>query len=400
MAAKNWISVYRRKGSRVFYCQVRDPETKQIIGTRSTRETREREALKAAQRIADEILSAERDDDLEILSFDEFVDRYDREVLSGQRKSTRENMISTTRKVRSVLSPRLLRHFARGSEISRLAASLREEGLSLYSVKRHLSNVRTLLRWAHRLELIERVPFVPVPSPRDLERTKGRAITAEEFDRMIDVTPKVVGEARSRDWIRILRGLYLSGLRLREALSLSWDEGDFRLELDSELPRFRVRKSGEKSKRGGRYPITPDFFTFLLQEFPESEREGLVFHASTESKPELSYIPNNASRVIQSIGKRAGVKAGKGRGGEIHFASAHDLRRSFGVRWARKVDEDELRRLMRHSSIETTREFYIGSEDDLLAVDVWSTASEEERSILLDYANDHANISREPRGRG
>ncbi|HMP08139.1 MAG TPA: hypothetical protein PJ982_17460, partial [Lacipirellulaceae bacterium] len=36
------------------------------------------------------------------------------------------------------------------------------------------------------------------------------------------------------------------------------------------------------------------------------------------------------------------------------FASAHDLRRSFGFRWSRRVMPTILRELMRHESIDTT----------------------------------------------
>lgn len=39
------------------------------------------------------------------------------------------------------------------------------------------------------------------------------------------------------------------------------------------------------------------------------------------------------------------------------FASAHDLRRSFGFRWSRRVMPTILRELMRHESIDTTMRF-------------------------------------------
>jgi integrase len=42
------------------------------------------------------------------------------------------------------------------------------------------------------------------------------------------------------------------------------------------------------------------------------------------------------------------------------WASAHDLRRSFGFRWARKVMPMVLKELMRHESVATTEKFYVG----------------------------------------
>lgn len=44
------------------------------------------------------------------------------------------------------------------------------------------------------------------------------------------------------------------------------------------------------------------------------------------------------------------------------FASAHDLRRSFGERWATRVMPQVLMELMRHESIETTLKFYVGHD--------------------------------------
>lgn len=391
MVKKDWIAVYKRSGSPNFYCQIRDPETGRVLGTRSTGERRKREALIAAERLAKEILDADGDDEIEVLTFDEFAERYERDHLSKQRETTQADARTTIRMIREVLKPRLIRHLAKSTRIAEFETHLRESGIAPYTIKKHLSNVRKFLRYAHRLELIERVPFIPIPDPKDLERTKGRAISEEEFDRILAKVPDVVGDERSRDWTQLLRGLWLSGLRLGEALRLSWDEGDFVVDLSGELPRFRVKRSGEKSKRGGRYPITPDFYLFLLDEFTDEERTGLVFHPSSKARPSLPFTPNNASREIVKIGKRAGVKAGTGRGGEVHFASAHDYRRSFGVRWSKRVDEEELRRLMRHSTIETTREFYIGHEEDSFAVSVWDAISEEERARLRDHANNHAN---------
>ena len=49
---------------------------------------------------------------------------------------------------------------------------------------------------------------------------KGRAITAEEFERMVAAVPGVAGEEGAPDWRQYLRGLWASGLRLGESLDL------------------------------------------------------------------------------------------------------------------------------------------------------------------------------------
>ncbi len=53
------------------------------------------------------------------------------------------------------------------------------------------------------------------------------------------------------------------------------------------------------------------------------------------------------------------------------FASAHDLRRSFGFRWSRLVMPTILRELMRHESIETTMTFYVGLNAEATADELW-----------------------------
>jgi hypothetical protein len=56
--------------------------------------------------------------------------------------------------------------------------------------------------------------------------------------------------------------------------------------------------------------------------------------------------------------------------GAVKYASAHDLRRSFGSRWARKVMPAVLQKFMRHESIETTMRYYVDLDADALGEDL------------------------------
>ncbi len=49
------------------------------------------------------------------------------------------------------------------------------------------------------------------------------------------------------------------------------------------------------------------------------------------------------------------------------FASAHDLRRSFGQRWAARVMPQILMQLMRHEDMSTTMKYYVGKEAEATA---------------------------------
>ena len=127
--------------------------------------------------------------------------------------------------------------------------------------------------------------------------------------------------------------------------------------------------------------MTPDFAEFLLATPPE-HRVGRVFPIDTLAGAPMN--PKRVCRVISAIGKAASVVVEKdcrrprreddGRRSwalETKYATAHDLRRRFGARWARKVSTFELQKLMRHASIRTTEEFYVDVAIDDLAASLW-----------------------------
>ena len=51
------------------------------------------------------------------------------------------------------------------------------------------------------------------------ELSKGQPITTAEFERMLAVTPKVVGEEQASAWVFLLRSLWETGMRLGEAMN-------------------------------------------------------------------------------------------------------------------------------------------------------------------------------------
>lgn len=60
----------------------------------------------------------------------------------------------------------------------------------------------------------------------------------------------------------------------------------------------------------------------------------------------------------------------------IKYASAHDLRRAFGLRWSSRVMPAVLQQLMRHESIETTLRFYVGRDAAAVADVLWQAAQD------------------------
>jgi integrase len=119
--------------------------------------------------------------------------------------------------------------------------------------------------------------------------------------------------------------------------------------------------------------MAPEFAEFL-QETPEGERTGYVFNPLGARGKRLGAY--QAGDTASAIGERAGIKVrsetGKDGKPKVKYASAHDLRRSFGLRWASRVMPQVLMELMRHESIDTTMRYYVGRNAQSTAAVLWA----------------------------
>ena len=124
----------------------------------------------------------------------------------------------------------------------------------------------------------------------------------------------------------------------------------------------------EKGRRNRVLPMTPDFAE-MLSKVPEIQRRGLVFRWKLSKG--LSQCETYVVRQIGKCGKEAGIVVGKTARGRDRYATAHDLRRSFGTRWATKVMPVVLRGMMRHSSLATTMAYYVNVDADRMADEIY-----------------------------
>ncbi len=201
-------------------------------------------------------------------------------------------------------------------------------------------------------------------------------------------SPEVVAS-----WERYLRGLWLSGLRLAESLELTWDD-DSKLSVDwtDRRPMLRIPGELEKGNEDRLLPMAPEFAEFL-SETPQEARTGYVFNPLPRRPRRTARIQaEQAGRVISEIGETAGVKVHTDPNTrKVKYASAHDLRRSFGERWAVRVMPKVLQELMRHASIETTLKYYVGQNAQSTADLLWEAhdrlKSENNRSELGQHAD-------------
>ena len=406
------VSVVEFKDRKHYQLQWKDPSTgrkkTQSSGIERTGRRKERDAAaKKAGALREKLESGQCVAPTRI-TWENFRDRYEREHLSGLADGTRGKVNTVFNSLERIINPRHLRSLT-PERLSHYQSILREEGRSETTIAGYLGHVRAALGWADGMGLVAKVPKIKRPRrAKSGKMMKGRAVTGEEFDRMLDAvgagslaqrwrthgtpkrtpakrnpSPPVSGEALAA-WQHYLRGLWFSGLRLRESLGLSWDEGEgLWVDLSGRFPVLRIRAESEKGHEDRILPICPDFAE-LLAAVPESERSGRVFKLPCRRGEFRRLDAQYVSAIVCQIGKAAKVVVDRDpRTDKVKFASAHDLRRSFGDRWARKVMPVVLQELMRHESIETTLKYYVAANADMTAQAVWDSCGAKWRGMSV-----------------
>ena len=290
--------------------------------------------------------------DSSLLAWSSLVARYLLEHLDGLSNDYRATSLSIIRKFEQIIRPQYADEIG-ASDLSRFVASLRRENCSESTIRTYLKHLRAMLNWAADLYLIDESPRFRLPKTQRRNREmRSRPPTTEEFERML--AEVVLVRANDAElWVQYLTGLWLSGLRLDESIRLSWDRGDFRVNLAADIPHYQITQ--QKSKRDELLPITPDFVAFLTTfEF----QRGRVFR--------LPCGTDQAGKIVRKIGSAAGIIVND----DGKHASAHDLRRAFASRWSQKVTPATLRQLMRHRSIATTMKHYVHLDLAALAAEL------------------------------
>lgn len=262
------------------------------------------------------------------------------------------------------MDPKSLKQLT-ASAISEFKGKLlgRKKPVSMNTIANYLTHLRSALNWAASVGMIKACPNISIPQIGTRRVNRGRALTQLEFNKLIGACAERVGEEYAEPWRRFLTLLWLSGLRINEACALSWDSLPVMVEMEAQpYPCLIFLVEGHKNRTDEAIPMAPDFYDWL-NETPAAERRGLVAPLLTEKG--LPFTPKKVGLKISEIGELAKVETPTG------FATAHDLRRSFGQRWAAKVRPLTLKKLMRHSSMETTLKFYLTLSAADAGQDLW-----------------------------
>lgn len=361
--------VVHRRDRRGYVLRFRDAAGN--IRQRRLQSTRLRDAEREAARLEDELVRSIRAD-----SWLEFRAAYESQHLAARSPDTTKKWLAVASWVERVIRPSSLDDVD-APAIRQIAAAMRTKCAEA-SIKSYLASLKAALRWAAAGDMIRAAPRFPVIKIVDTTEAGGRPITTEEFERMLAACVKVVGARNAAGWRYLLRGLWLSGLRPRDALELYWDRPDRQMivDLDAKWRKPKIRMHGElqKTKRDQYLPVTPDFAALLL-ETPAEDRTGAVFRPwlrRAESRNVSTW-----SKRITDIGRAANVISKHRVDGTVKYASAKDLRRAFGTRWAPRVRPIRLMQMMRHKSLDTTMRYYVALDVEDTLEEIWAAAGDQ-----------------------
>jgi len=309
------------------------------------------------------------------VTWEQFRDRVEADFYASMALATKTAYESVLNRLEASYRPRWLRDIT--SELVRdHVKNMRRDKISEGTVSKHLRHLFAALRWAKSESLLAALPDKPI-TPRNARglaaKAKGRAVSAEELEAMILAISRVVSGKRVAQLERLLRGCFVTGLRLSEAHKARWDsDADvYPLIADARFPVW-VFSAAQKNRREEHAPITPEGAEFLF-DTPVKHREGFIFELEGRSG---RLTVTTVSKWITKIGEAAGIQVApiNPRTGKPKYASAHDLRRSFAQGLAYRVRPAVLKLAMRHKSHLTTDKYYVGADAQVAAEAMWQAS--------------------------
>lgn len=349
-----------RRGRRFLYLRYVDPVTGEVH-ERSSKCAKMKDARKAAAKLAAELAAGGSVDNR--IPWAEFRDLFESQRLAGFSAGYKKAVRATLNAIEIYQKPDRLNRI-NAQWLTRFRARMVHLGRRPATVHKYMQHLKTALGWAVDQGFLSLVPAFPKEkrnAGKSRRHMKGRPITTEEFERLLEKSP-------SESISDLLNGLWLSGLRLGEALSLTWDQwaDGIRVQFEDGHVFLAIDSDDQKNGEVVLYPVTEDFAEWL-RKTPKNSRSGFVFNP-TRIRGQISRRVDTVSEWLVAIGEEAKVKVDQrqkidkdGKPVTVTvWASAHDLRRGFGARWAMVVPPMVLRDLMRHASVETTEKYYIG----------------------------------------
>jgi integrase len=251
-------------------------------------------------------------------------------------------------------------------DVKRYAAEVARRGVSAGTVRLALAPVKALLATAFEEGLIRSNPAAglrivsrPEADEESGSRREIRALSEEELRRLLAEVPA--------GWQLLVQFLAATGLRISEALALTWQDIDFGRRRVRVRRRLRSGKMGPLKSGYSRrdVPLAAPLAQRLWRARGKAPAEALVF-ASPRGEP---LDRTRCYRVVKAAGERAGVP----------WAGLHTLRHTaatlaFRSGWNAK----QVQALLGHHSPGFTLATYVHLLPDDLPEPSWAITAAEE----------------------
>lgn len=250
----------------------------------------------------------------------------------------------------------------RNDMVQRFVNNLAEKGLKSMTIERVVGTLKTGLMQAVDNELLAKNPASRIKMPMKEERN-ARVLTIQEQELFIETAK----EHRNGEIFILILG---TGLRIGEALALTWSDIDFEnqiLSVNRTQIEYCIHNNGEttyhreysspKTKAGKRtIPLIPNLIEMLLELKQQRMREKKQFKEAYQDTGLLfcNYygVSLNYSSVVKkmkSICKKTGLEG-------VH---PHTLRHTFATRGLENgIDLKVMQELLGHSKISMTADLY------------------------------------------
>ena len=211
--------------------------------------------------------------------------------------------------------------------IEKYISSLRKKNISNASINRKISSLKNFLKFLHSEKMIKDVNFDMFESLNNSKKIP-KAISKEEINKIFN-SLKNSKSINKNLYIIILKLMYLSGLRISEALSLKWS--------DLSKADITLNIYGKGSKERKSY-MTSDFFDTL---YSLKKDEGFIFNLKGK-KISVRAVNKFLDKAYKD--------------GLIEYKiSSHVFRHSFATSMLENnADIRHIQKLLGHSSISTT----------------------------------------------
>jgi len=340
MADRINVWIQRFSDRPILMLQWIDPDT----GKRRSKssKTTDEDAAEKKRLIHEHELNSGRYEDRSRMSWERFKELYQSEKLAMTGEKNQDKAVSAFAKFGEKITIKSIGQISERT-ISTFAKKLREDGLAAATIAAYLRYIKAALRWAEQQKIIVRALTITMPkAPKNTSAAKIRAagrLTTEEFERLLTASP-------NDGWRLLIALAWHCGLRREEAREVRGEH----VRLTDHIITIQKNKANDMD---GAAFITPELDEMLRTIFADDLPIGRLIPGNA--------VPNNPSMVSKAFGriaKKAAVRGASKKG----LITLHDLRRSFGSRWAGKVPAQVLQRMMRHSHIKTTLDYYADTE--------------------------------------